>query len=215
MNCPEAHDRLAALLYGDLEPTEANPLRAHLANCPACRQEHAALDHLRRALDAVPVPAVQVDHLRLYREAAARQVRAARRWRWAAVACGAAAAALLLLVLGLRLEVRVDAHQLVVRWGAAPKKGADTLRPPAPRVEAPEPPPSPEVEERLRVLSELIHALADDVEARDEYQQERVARLQARLDELQRQGNRRWSEMDRNVAALYAAHFLTKQGEKP
>jgi hypothetical protein len=214
MNCAEARNRLPGLLYGDLPRGEASALRAHLAACPACRQELAALEGVRRALDTVPAPAVQVDLPRLYREAAARQVRRAGRWRWAAVACGAAAA-VLLIVLGLRLEVRVEAHQLVVSWGAAPEKDVPVPPAPAPRADRSEPPPSPEVEERLRVLSELIHALADDVAARDQQQEQRVDQLRARLDDLQRQGNRRWSEMDRNVAALYAAHFLAKKGEKP
>jgi hypothetical protein len=211
MNCPEASDRLPALLYGDLQPAEASALQEHLATCAACRRRHAALERVRCALDTVPAPEVQVDVPRLYREAAARQLRRARRWRGAAVAC-AAVAALLLAVLGLRIQVRVEGQQLVVRWGAVPVNDAVPVPAPAQRVQ---PPPSPEVEERLCVLSELIHALADEVEARDEQEQQRVARLQARLDELQRQDNRRWNETERNVAALYAAQFIAKKGEKP
>jgi hypothetical protein len=212
MNCAKVRDRLPALLYGDLPPGEASALRDHLAACPACRQEHAALEGIRRALDMVPAPAVRVDLPRLYREAAARQVRRAGRWRWAAAACGAAAA-VLLVVLGLRLEVRVESQQLVVRWGTAPEKVI--VPPPGPGPRAESPPPSPDVEERLRVLSELIHALADDVAARDEQEQQRVDRVRARLDELQRQGNRRMSETERNVAALYVAHYIAQKGEKP
>jgi hypothetical protein len=211
MNCSEARDRLAGLLYGDLQAGEANAVREHLAACAACRQELAALDHVRRALDAVPAPALEVDLPRLYLETAARQARRVRRWRWAALACGAAAAALL-VVLGLRLEVRKEAHQLVLGWRPGPEK--EPLPAPAPRAEQSEA-PSAEIEARLRVLSDLIHALADDVAARDEQEQQRVDELRARLDDLQRQGNRRWSEMDRNVAALYAARFLEKKGEKP
>jgi hypothetical protein len=215
MNCTEACKHLPALLYGDLSPTEAAALELHLTGCPACRREYVSLDRVRRALDLVPVPAVEVDLARLYQEAATRQTRGTRRWRWGAAGC-AAAAAVLLLVLGLRLEVRMEAHQLVLRWGA-PAQQADPVLPPEPpraQVIPPLSPTSPEVEERLRVMSELIHALAEDVGERDAQQKEQLALLEAHLQKLQLQGNLRWTETERTFAALCVAQFGKPKGEK-
>jgi hypothetical protein len=215
MNCAEARTHLPSLVYGDLAPAAADAVRRHLAGCAACRQHHADLQQLRHALDSVPAPSVQVDLPRLYREAAERQERRARRWRRAALAC-CAAAALLLLVVGLRLQVRVDAHQLIVRWGSAPEPLAGVPAPPrdAPPPDTPDALALAEARERLELMSNLIHALNEDLEARDAQQKQALKRLQARLDEMQFQGNVRWGETERNIAALYAAHFgPTKKGE--
>jgi hypothetical protein len=211
MTCTEARDLLPLLPCGDLPPAEADRLRAHLRDCPGCAREMALLERVRGALDAAPVPAVQVDLHQLYRDAMARQARRLRRWRRAAVVC-AAAAAVLVAVVGLRLQVRVQANQVVLSWDNRP----------APRVApAPTPPPTEakvpaDVEERLRLMSNLIHALADDMESRDSHQQESLARIEERLNTLQAQGNRRWSETERTVAALAAAQLDTMQkGESP
>lgn len=214
MTCTEARDLLPLLLYGDLPPAEAERLRAHLTDCPACARERAVLERVRGALDAAPVPAVQVDLPRLYHEAMAQQARRLRRWRWAAAA-GALAAAALLAVVGLRLQVRVQANQVVLSWGNPP---AAPL-PPAPPEVAPRPAAArvpADVEERLRLMSNLIHALADDMDSRDSHQQEALARIEERLDILQTQGNRRWNETERTVAALVAAQLdTTQKGESP
>jgi anti-sigma factor RsiW len=214
MNCTHVRTQLPALLYGDLPPAAADALRGHLAGCAACREEYATLQRVRHTLDVLPAPAVQVDLPRLYREAAERQVRRAQRWRRVALA-GCAAAAVLLLVAGLRLQVRLDARQLVVRWGApdepaaGPSRNQDTPPRDRPAAGAPD-----ETEERLALISSLIHALAEDLEARDAQQQQAVKRLQDRLDALQFQGNARWGETERNIAALYAAQFgPIKKGE--
>lgn len=199
MNCPDARPHLAALVYGDLGPSEVRAVQEHLAGCPACRQEYAELRQVRRALDAVPAPSVQVDLPRLYREAAARQARRARRWRRAALA-SVAAAALVLLAFGLRLQVRVDAHQLVLCWGDVPE-----VAPPPPPPD--EPPVPAEVERRLQLASRLIHALAEGQEARDARQQEALKQLQGRIDAHQLQDNARWNETRRDIAALYTAQF--------
>ncbi|HZT83556.1 MAG TPA: zf-HC2 domain-containing protein [Gemmataceae bacterium] len=212
MNCTEARARLADLLYGDLSPAERAAVENHLVGCAACRGERAALEGVRRLLDTVPAPAVQVDVATVYQAAADRQTLRARRWRRAAVALVGLAAALLLAAL-LRLEVRLEANQFVLRWGAAPEA------PPAPpervvveRVER----PAPDLEERLRVLDDLLHALAEDVDSRDAQTQKDVARLRARLAELQAQNHEHWTETERNVAALYAAHFrVSRKGEQP
>jgi hypothetical protein len=214
MNCAEARTRLSALLYGDLPSGGADAVRSHLAGCVACRQEYTALQHMRHALDAVPAPAVQVDLPRLFQEAAARQVLRARRWRRAALA-GCAAAALVLVIAGLRVQVHVDAHQLTLRWGGAPT--VDTVSVPrGPDAPPPEGRASADMERRLELMSSLIHALNEDLEERDANQRQVLRRIQARLDELQFQGNARWGETERNIAALYAAQFgPTKKGERP
>ena len=217
MNCADARTHLPALLYGDLPPGEADAVRSHLAGCAACRQQYAELQQLRHALDAMPGPAVQVDLPRLFQEAAERQVRRARRWRRAALA-GCAAVGLLLVVAGLRVEVHVDAHQLTLRWGGAPAADAVPVPrgPDAPPPEAPEGRSSADVERRLELMSRLIHALNEDLEERDVHQRQALQRVQARLDELQFQGNARWGETERNIAALYTAQFgPTKKGERP
>jgi hypothetical protein len=208
MSCPSFRDRLALFLYGDLDACEEAEVRDHLAGCAPCRQELAALQQVRRALDGVPVPPIAVDLPRLYQQAAARQQRQARRWRRAALAVCGLAAALVLLMLA-RVEIRCDHRQFVVRWGApAEAEVAPTLQAPATPVTAPQPPPLPSwLQERLQVLDELVHALAADVQDRDAEQRRRIARLQVRLEELQAQAGRRLYETERQVRALYVAQF--------
>ena len=83
-----------------------------------------------------------------------------------AVACCGAAAVLAAIAMVLRMEVRLDLHQLVLRWGSLPAGGQAALPPPPTLAQAPKT-ASPETEEQLRLLSQLIHALADTAEARD------------------------------------------------
>jgi hypothetical protein len=61
-------------------------------------------------------------------------------------------------------------------------------------------------------MNELIHALTNDIEAREVHQQQRLARLQERLDRLSDQASRWRLETERDVAALYTAQFV-KKGE--
>jgi anti-sigma factor RsiW len=211
MNCTEARDLLPALLYGHAPSTDAEGVRTHLSNCAACRGEFAELERVRRALDSVPAPAVAVDLPRIFQEAAAVQQRRARRWRRATVAACALAASLLIVVL-MRLEVRADANQLVVRWGDAPKE--------QPLIEQPRPEPTvivqrevvfePEVEGQVRILRDMVHALAGSIENRDAQLVQILALLKSRFDTLQVQDTRRWSENDKNFAALYKAVFFPK-----
>ena len=214
MKCTDARAALPLLIYGDASPQEQAALRDHLASCPACRREHEELQGIRRLLDAAPVPHVEVDLARLHETLAKRQTRRLRRWRRVAVALGAIAACLL-LVAGFRLEVRLEAGQMVVRWGEPP--------PPAPGG-AGIPPVADldrrdagttalaEAEAELHVLRELIHALKQDGDDREERLQERLDRLQAHVRILQAQADRRWSATEQDVTALY---LLTRKGEKP
>lgn len=206
MSCASIRAGLPALVYGDLPPEEAARVERHVADCAACRKEYAALQQLRTLLDAGPAPEVRVDLVALYRQSAERRRRQAQRWRRLATALTALAAVVLLAV-SLRMEVRVQAQQLVIHWGQE--------RPDAP---APTPQvlvqtiiqPDPATQADVQLLKELVHALADDVEGRDERYRRAIAHLQDRVDLLQVQSQRRWTETDQNVAALY---LLTK-GDK-
>jgi hypothetical protein len=211
MNCTAIRDVLPALLYDDLPPDEAARLHKHLAGCSACKAEYEALRRLRQGLDRLPAPGVQVDLARLYREAVRFQEGRLRRWRRAA-AVMVAAAALVLLAFLLNLEVRVDGHQLVVRWGSPPEPVAPTPM----IVQAPPAPPAISAEE-VRLLRDLIHALAADVEDRDYRRQQALARLQLRLETLQTQTERRLADNERTSAAFYTALFgpRNKKGERP
>src|SRR5262249_18501644 len=153
-----------------------------------------SLESLAHCLDAVAPADAEVDLPRLYRDAAQRDARRARRWRIAAVGFGVTAA-LLLLVFGLRLEGRVEAHQGVLRWGAVPEPVAPA---PLPVIVRQEVPPTVSVEEVL-LLKELVHALAADVESSERRQLESAVRLQQRLDQMQRQTQRQWSDTERDV----------------
>lgn len=211
MNCTDVRAALPLLIYGETSPEDA-ALRDHLATCPHCRREQEALMGIRRSLDDVAVPRIAVDLPRLHRELVERQVRRARRWRRIALTLGTVAA-LLLLAIGLRLEIRLDASQLVVRWGNSPSSGTDI--PPVMSLARRDPSPPVPPESRateLRVLSDLIHALKQDADASDQYTSNRLDRLEKHVRALQSQSDLRWSATEENVAALY---LLSRKGEKP
>jgi anti-sigma factor RsiW len=219
MNCTQAREALPGLLYGDLPPDETTAVQGHLADCSVCRTEYTALQRLRKALDtAPPVPAVQVDLPRLYQQAGQFQERRLRRWRRAALAAFAAAAVVLLLF-GLSLELRVQGHQLVVRWGSPPPEGVTPTPAPQPvRQDVAQVPPSVVLvsEEELRLMKDLIHALAADVKSRDRQQQEALTRLQLRLEALQTLSNRRWADTERTHTVFYTALFGPREkGARP
>jgi anti-sigma factor RsiW len=218
MNCTDVCHRLPELLYGDLKPAEVAAVEHHLTACPACRRERHELERVRQALTAVPVPDIQVDLPLLYQQAAEREARRARRWRRAAAAL-AAAAALLLLALGLRLEVRLEGRRLVLSWGGAAEKAdpaPEERKAPKAVAVRPKARPGSDIEERLRLLNDLVHALAADVEERDARQRQDLAQVQDQLEGLRRQASRQWTQTERSVAALYAAHLiLARKGESP
>jgi hypothetical protein len=213
MNCEQARTGLPDLLYGHLKPEMAGELRQHLAECPACQNELATLQRLQRLLDDAPATKVQVDLPRLYVQAAERAQRRLKRWRRAALALVGTAAALL-LVFVLKLEIRVQANQLVVRWNATPEVEVPA---PAPSVAAKVGPAGSSISpEDLQLLKDLIHALAADVESRDGRQQQALARLANQLDALQTRSQQRWTSTDRDVTALYTAFFKPRsQGDNP
>jgi hypothetical protein len=209
MICADCRDLLPLHLYGDLSDADRAAVAAHVASCGACRAELDALAATRAALDAMPAPAVAVDLNRIYRFEAERQQRAARRWRVAALV-GIAAA---VLVLAMRLDIRADARQLTVRWGRPEPVPAPPEQVVIVRTETVS---SPDLDERLNVLTALIHALAANVETGDRERVAELVRLRGELANMRQQGDQRWTETGRSVSALYAAQFGPQtQGDKP
>jgi hypothetical protein len=214
MTCTDVRARLALLLSGDLPAAEVDEIRQHLTRCPSCREERTAIAQLRHLLDAVPAPAAVVNLSRLYRDAAEGQARRLRRWRAATVAVLSAAAAVVAVLLLSRMEIRMDAHQLVVRWGAVP--APDPVPPPAPpREERPTVPPpvvaTAEVEQQLGLLRELVQAVSNGADLRDERRQQEIAELRGRMRGLEQQMRQLRVASERDLSALYAAQLPDKQ----
>jgi hypothetical protein len=214
-DCTAVRPLLPAAVYDDLPPDQAAAVRRHVETCPGCRAELAALQEVRDALNATPgppVPPVRVDTARIYRDAASRQARRLRRWRRAAAAA-CAAAAVLAAVLLLRLEVRLDGHQAVLRWGDPPAPPPAVVKvEPQPQVQPPEAPPRVVVAapaevgaEEVRLLKQLIHALAANLETCDRQQVRELAALRKRLDRLQAQADERWAATESYISALQTA----------
>ncbi|MCI0458325.1 MAG: zf-HC2 domain-containing protein [Gemmataceae bacterium] len=216
MKCSQVRDDLSGLLYGDLPPETTALLREHLATCEACQSAYESLRRLRQTLSVVPVPRVEVDLALLYRQAAELQERRLRRWRRLAGALLAVAAALTVVAFGLHLEVRVEAHQVVLRWGSPPPPEPSGPRAGArPELESEQRAASPAAEQ-FQLLNALVPALANDVEARDRRQRQQLASLQVHLQEWQRQTAQRLTVLEQDFAALYAAHLLVaKKGGNP
>lgn len=213
MNCTDVRNLLPSLLYSDVSADEKTALRLHLSNCPACNQEWNSLQRLPELLDAPPVPSFVVDTTQIYQLATKRERQRLRRWRGAAAILGAAA--VILFAVGLvGIEVRVQSHQFVVRWGPGVESTPDLS--PALRHDPRDQSATLAAGEDVLLLKELVRALAIDVEVRDQQQRQVLSVLQARLADLQWQDQRRWAATERSVAALYTAQFgASEKGEKP
>src|SRR5262249_7455402 len=108
--------------------------------------------------------------------------------------------AALVLIVGMRLEVQFGPRQLVVRWGGGPPPVVETPVPPAPAL--------PFVEqERLRVMQELIHALAEDLDHRDDRQSQNLVRWQQQIEASHWRVLRRLESAENDLRALYTAQF--------
>lgn len=177
---------------------------------------------LRKLLDAVPPPDPRpVDLAALYRAAADRQARSARRWKRVALAGAALAAGVLLVALLPRLEFRFTDHEFAVRWGTPPE-----APPPAP----PTPPTDPRIEQLLEEqskqlaairatnakhadLQDLLLTLATEVADRDEAQQARVAALTKRLTAFEADTARQFADTEKTNTALYEAVFSSRKAK--
>jgi hypothetical protein len=215
MNCSQVRDNLAGLLYGDLPGSLKADLQNHLAGCAGCRQEYQALEAVRRLLGRPATPEVRVNLPQLYRQAAERQERRLRRWRRTAALVTAAAALFAFFAFGLRLEARIETYQLVLRWGSPPPapegQGASLPAATTPAPELPkEVPSNRSAEEQLQLLSKLIHALVDDLQALERRGREDSYQFQARLQAVQQQSVRRCADLQRSIDGLY---LLSHKGE--
>jgi hypothetical protein len=201
MNCEHTRELLPAWIYGDLAPETKALVDNHLATCPGCREEQAALAEVRRLLDEPPLPKVQVDVARIFESASRLRQGHMRRWRRAAVALVGMAAALL-LILCLKLEVRWQGQQVVVRWGMPspePDRARVEERPVVPV-------PSPEVTAAdMKLVKDLLHALAESVEERNGRFQQNLAQLERQLNQMGEQAGSRWKATESYVSALHTA----------
>jgi hypothetical protein len=236
MNCDQVRDRLLAWQYGELSAGEQAAIEAHLAGCSACREESSAWQGLRQRLEAFKGPALQIDLPRIYQQAAQRHERRVRRWRRTALAVLGMAAAVLIAA-GLKLEIRVEASQVVLGWGGSAKVIPQTPDTPPQPAAVPGGPlaqiSAQDLEsirawakemrthgrirqvngEDLELVTELIRALAKDVQTRDRQQQDALLRFQARFETLL---VRAMASNDRDVAALYNAFVrIPKKGGNP
>jgi anti-sigma factor RsiW len=208
MSCTDLRELLTAFVYGDVSPQLKAAAADHLAACPRCREEQSALMEVRRLLDAAPAPNFAVDVGRVYEQAARQRQQYARRWRRAAMAAAGVAAALL-MALALRLEVRWESHQLVLRWGLPPV--AEPQAPPVAEALVVPRPPAEVTAADLRLVKDLIHALAATVDERDA----KLQQLEMQLSQVQEQARTRWDATERYVSALHTSQLdVHTKGEK-
>jgi anti-sigma factor RsiW len=194
------------MIYNELPAVEAAAVADHLADCPACRSERAALQATRAALDSVPSPGVALDAGRLMQEFVTVEARQSRRWRRFALAASAIAAGLL-LILAARVQVRIGDRQLTIAWGAPPPIA------PAP---ASGPRPDAELSERVQLVQDLTRAVLAEVETRDGLLRNELLRIRGDLIALQRQSAERWAATERDVTAIYQSTFVRPEsGGKP
>jgi hypothetical protein len=118
MNCSTAQERFADLLDGRLPEAGSADVRTHLASCPDCQREYAALNQTLAALDALPAakpgPALRKNFYAMLEEeknsaasvaaATFRQRRAHRAslWRWILIPAASGALALAAFMAGTR-----------------------------------------------------------------------------------------------------------------
>jgi hypothetical protein len=60
-----------------------------------------------------------------------------------------------------------------------------------------------------------VQALADDARTRDGDAAAELARVKARLREVEQTSSRRWTAMERDVDALYTSQFANRKGANP
>ena len=71
------------------------------------------------------------------------------------------------------------------------------------------------MEDRLRVLSELTQALADDGRDRDYQRGQEIARLREQLRQWQGLSAEQFGAMQKDFDALYVASFPDRKGVNP
>jgi hypothetical protein len=126
-----------------------------------------------------------------------------RRWKRFALTAGALAASLLALLL-IRPDIRINNGELAIRWAVPTEQPRNNetvavAQQPLPR--------DTELEERIRVLSDLVKLLNLQMESADQKRRDELEVLIARVDLLRIQSQQRWDETNRDVTALYTAQF--------
>src|SRR5262249_42310126 len=144
-----------------------------------------------------------VDLAGIYQDRLARARRRSRLWQLA----GGLAVAVCALLLLLRIDIRVNAQQLVLRWGQPEPVIQERVIPEVVQASPSSAEPSQEVLERLRLMDELIHALADSVEVNDQKRHDDLLQLQRELAALQRRSELQFVETHQDMNALYTAQF--------
>jgi hypothetical protein len=208
MNCTDVKAQLPFLLSEDREQVEDLELREHVAKCPNCLQEWQELEQLGKLLAANPEPVVAVDLVSLYRRAALQEARRGRRWRWVGMA-----ASILLLVGGVnavfsKLEVRLNGHELAMRWGVPPGAVVSPIDPPPQ-----EPAPIAQAEKRdeqIEVLSAMVRAMLQELQTVEIRQGRDRADLDVRVSGLQEQTLKRCLALQKDMEALYV---LSQKGD--
>lgn len=201
MKCDNVRERLPLLIYGDLGADETRDAHAHLNGCDRCRHERDSLLATRQALDAPTVPEITVDVASIHAQSMAMQAQSMRRWKRFAIAASALAACLLAFLL-IRPDVRVSDGQMVIRWGSEPERPGLNESAIA---RAPQAARDRDLEERIRMLSDLVQVLYFQMEHADQKRKEELEVLITRLDLLRIQSQQRWDETQRDVNTLYTA----------
>ncbi|MBW1917516.1 MAG: zf-HC2 domain-containing protein [Deltaproteobacteria bacterium] len=113
IDCQSIQELLSAYMDDELPLTQKEMIQAHLAICPACRQELARLEHLWQALANLPETAPPSD---LVEGVLARLPRQAAPW-WRSLALAAS------LLVGIMLggALGVNLHEVVRQPGSEPQ----------------------------------------------------------------------------------------------
>ncbi len=201
MKCDEIRELLPLHAYGELSDAQLRIVDAHLADCSVCRTEATAFRKIRETLNAAAPEPVRTDLEKVYRAEASKRRNKERRWQFAATLLAAA----ILVVLAIRLDVRINQRQMIIRWGVVEPEAV--VQQFEPKVPASDRVLQPEFEQRIRTMSELIQALAANVEASDRERQDQILKLKLELAAMNRQSQERMTETERDLSALYAAHF--------
>jgi len=142
-------------------------------------EESAQVQKLRKLLDALPAPSVNVDLGRVYAETGRRRSLQVRRWRRAVVAC-AALAATVLLAMVLKLHLRFDANGVTLAWADPPTSKTEPVPPVNERVLVQNVAP-PVTLEDMQLVKDLVRALAGRVDTLDARQRRAAMVLETRL----------------------------------
>ncbi len=110
---------------------------------------------------------------------------------------------------------------MVVRWGRPPAAPEPATSPPFIQPPQVAPPAAADaralasLEDRVRLLSELTQALADDSRERDEQRGQEIARLREQLRQWQGLSAEQFGAMQKDFDALYVAEFPSRKGVNP